>query len=352
MNNKENTLVILTPGFAASEADTTCMPPQQVFVNALKKNDPSLNIIVLAFQYPYKSDSYLWNGIKIISFNGIGKNKFRKIVLWVNVWNTLRKLKHQYNITGILNFWLGECALTGKYFGRLNKIKQFTWLLGQDAKEGNKFFSIIKPRGSELIALSDFIAEQVLINYGITVAHTIPVGIDSSMFSQSPHERGIDVLGAGSLIPLKRYDLFIYGIKELTFHFPKIRAMICGKGPQEKKLQALIRDLSLTGNIILAGELPHGDVIRLMQRSKILLHPSSYEGFGSVCAEALYAGCHVISFCKPMKEQIEQWHVVKTEPEMKQKMLEILQQPHISHKPVTTYAIEDTAGKMMSLFGG
>ena len=345
-----NTLVILTPGFAASESDSTCMPPQQVFVKALKKNDPSLNIVILAFQYPYKEDSYLWNGIKVISFNGIGKSKLGKLVLWLNVWNTLRKLKQQNNIIGILNFWVGECALIGKYFGRLNKIKQFTWILGQDAKKANKFFSLVKPKGSELIALSDFIAEQVLINYGIKVAHTIPVGIDSSMFRQLPIERDIDVLGAGSLIPLKRYELFIYSIKELTFHFPKIRAMICGKGPEQEKLQALINDLSLTGNITLAGELPHQDVIGLMQRSKIFLHPSSYEGFGSVCAEALYAGCQVISFCKPMTQQIEQWHVVKTETEMKEKTLEILQQTHISHKSITTYAIEDTAGKMMSLF--
>ena len=350
MNNRQKALLILTPGFAASEDDSTCLPPQQVFVKALKKNDPELNIIILAFQYPYRKDSYLWNGIKITSFNGKSKNKFKKLVLLLDVWNTLNQLKRENNIIGILNFWLGECALTGSYFGRLNKIKHLTWLLGQDAKEGNKYFSLIKPKGSELIALSDFIAEQVLIKYGITVEQTIPVGVDTSMFHQLQHERDIDVLGAGSLIFLKRYDKFIYSIKELTSHFPKIRARICGYGPEKERLQTLITDLSLTNNITLTGELPHQDVIRLMQRSKVFLHPSSYEGFGSVCAEALFAGCHVISFSKPMKHSIEQWHVVKTSTEMQQKVFEILQDPCVKYKPTTTYAIDDTARQMIRLF--
>ena len=34
------------------------------------------------------------------------------------------------------------------------------------------------------------------------------------------------------------------------------------------------------------------------------------------CLEALYAGCHVISFCKPMNTDFEHWHIVNTEEDM------------------------------------
>ena len=350
MNSRKKTLVILTPGFAASEDDTTCLPSRQVFVKALKKNNPELNIVILAFEYPYRKDSYLWHGINIISFNGKNKRKLRKLLVWLSAWNALRKLRRQNNIIGLLNFWLGECALVGKYFGKLYNLRQYTWLLGQDAKKGNRFFSLVRPKGSELIALSDFIAEQVFINYKIKVAHIIPVGIDISMFQRSDQERDIDVLGAGSFIPLKRYDLFIYIIKELTFYFPKIHTMICGNGPEKEKLQALIDALSLNTNIALAGELPHQEVIRLMQHAKVFLHTSEYEGFGTVCAEALYAGCHVISFVKPMKEDIEHWSIAKTQGEMQQKLVQVLQDPGIEFKPVAVYTIDHIAEKMMALY--
>ena len=53
MNDKQKTFVILTPGFAKDEADSTCIPTQQNFVRALKELYPQLNIIILAFDYPY-----------------------------------------------------------------------------------------------------------------------------------------------------------------------------------------------------------------------------------------------------------------------------------------------------------
>ena len=62
--NPKNTLIILSPGFAANEEDTTCLPPQQVFVKALNRNFPSLQIIILAFQYPRLKSNI--NGLEMI----------------------------------------------------------------------------------------------------------------------------------------------------------------------------------------------------------------------------------------------------------------------------------------------
>ncbi|MDB5148608.1 MAG: hypothetical protein JWQ57_2628, partial [Mucilaginibacter sp.] len=65
---KHKTLIILTPGFPEHEGDSTCIPPQQVFVKALKETQPELNIVVLTFQYPFFSGEYQWHGIRVISF--------------------------------------------------------------------------------------------------------------------------------------------------------------------------------------------------------------------------------------------------------------------------------------------
>ena len=106
----------------------------------------------------------------------------------------------------------------------------------------------------------------------------------------------------------------------------------------------------MQSNILLAGELPHAEVLHTMQRAKIFLHPSSYEGFVIVCIEALCAGADVISFVRPMHTELENWHIVKSKEEMIQKGISILQDQTKEYKSTVPYTIEETAQKMSALF--
>src|SRR5215207_10957946 len=116
MTGVEKTLVILTPGFAKDEADSTCIPTQQNFVTALKKMYPALNIIILALDYPYSRRTYQWFNHTVISFNGRNKGGLSKLLLRRKIFSTLKKINASNNIIGLLSFWWGECALTGKKF--------------------------------------------------------------------------------------------------------------------------------------------------------------------------------------------------------------------------------------------
>jgi glycosyltransferase involved in cell wall biosynthesis len=126
--------------------------------------------------------------------------------------------------------------------------------------------------------------------------------------------------------------------------------MLVGNGPEKEKLRGLINRSGLKETVILTGEISHTDVLKLMQRTKVFLHPSSYEGFSGVCLEALYNGAHVISFCRAMKQDIEQWHIVKSPGEMKQKTLGILQDTATCYKNVNVVTAEETVNKVMTLF--
>jgi glycosyltransferase involved in cell wall biosynthesis len=163
--------------------------------------------------------------------------------------------------------------------------------------------------------------------------------------------RDIDILGAGNLIPLKQYDVFISIIAEVKKTIPGIIAKICGKGPEENSLRSLIAKEGLQDNIILVGERPHTEVLQLMQRSRLFLHCASYEGFGSVCIEALYAGASVVSFNEPMKKKIRHWHIAKTKEDMLKKILELLQDPNPENDIVCPYQMQDSVIKIMQLFG-
>lgn len=127
--------------------------------------------------------------------------------------------------------------------------------------------------------------------------------------------------------------------------------MICGQGPELEKLQGLIIQFDLQQNITLQGERPHEEILLLLQRTKILLHPSNYEGFSGVCLEALYAGAQVISFCKPVNRPVTHWYIAQDVTAMFQKALAILDDPTVDHSPVLVNDMKTSVMAVMQLFG-
>jgi glycosyltransferase involved in cell wall biosynthesis len=350
MANKAKALIILTPGFPENEADSTCIPPQQIFVKALKEVDPAISIIVLTFQYPFFAKQYYWHGIRVISFGNTRNSRVIRRFTGVKVWFELLRLHQEYHIVGLLSFWLGKCAYIGSLFAHKNNLQHYTWLLGQDAKAGNKYFNKAKPTGKSLIALSDFLVKEFYKNYGIEPAHVIPVGIDTALFGSGNPERDIDITGAGNLIPLKQYDVFLEVIAALKISFPAIKAVLCGDGPEREKLKEKAALLGLENNVIFAGRLPHGEVLALMQRSKAFLHTSNYEGFGAVCLEALYAGNQVVSFVKPMDDHIANWHVAGSKNHMVTLLTGKLSAKTTTYNAVLPYPIQANARAMLQIF--
>ena len=349
MKNEQHTLVILTPGFPKDEADSTCLPSQQNFIRAVNINFPGIQIIILSFQYPFASTIYNWHGNRVIVFNGRNRGNFFRRLLWARVKKQLKTIYSENKIVGLLSFWCGECAFIAGGFAKQYNLKHFCWILGQDAKMKNKYVHRVHADG--FISLSDFIQEEFYKNYGIYARHIIPLGIDVNEFALAEKQRDIDILAVGSLIPLKQYGVFLHITAALKKFFPAIKATLCGGGPEYEKLRLLLKQLSLQGNIVLTGETPHAEILDTMQRSRIFLHTSNYEGFGLVCLEALYAGCSVISFVQPMKENIEHWYVVKNKEEMLQQCMELLQNKAYNFKRVLPYQINDTALAVMKLFG-
>jgi glycosyltransferase involved in cell wall biosynthesis len=351
MNNGKKTIVIITPAFPASESETYWVPSQQLLVKALKRNFQDITIIVVSYLYPYSKTVYSWNGIKVISFDGTHRRKLKRPFLLLDMWKILKKIKNENNVIGLFSFWCTEGALVGKWFGKWHKLKHFCWICGQDARKQNWFVKFIRPDSRELVAISDFIAAEFYKNHRVRPQYTIPNGIDEQTFPAADTEiRDIDVLAVGSLIPLKQFDIFISVIQVLKKEFPNIKAALCGDGGEKQNIKALINKFNLSDHISLIDAQAHVEVLKLMQRSKILLHPSAYEGFSTVCLEALYAGAHVISFTKPMKQDIKNWHIVNTKEEMIAKASELLQKPGLPHEKLIVYSINDSARSVRKLF--
>lgn len=350
INIEKKTLVILTPGFAINEADSNCLPLQQHLIRAIREINPQLNIIVLSFQYPFHTKKYSWFNTTIIPFNGKDRGGFYRLLLRKKIINTLKKIHSANPICGLLSFWYGECAAVGKIFADKHDLNHFCWILGQDAKKENKYPKRSRLVSGELVAISDFIQSEFEKNHAIKPAHLILPGINKVFFSSEKKEKDIDIIGVGSLIPLKQYNIFVTVIGMIKKGLPDIKVVLAGDGSEKTKLEELIRNSGLQQTILVTGKLPYEDTLHLMQRAKILLHPSSYEGFVMTCLEALHAGARVISFVKPMNKQIKNWHYVNDVSEMFQKTVHLLSMPPVDHKTVDDFMIETTAIKMMKLF--
>jgi glycosyltransferase involved in cell wall biosynthesis len=350
MTEQRKTLVILSPAFPENEAATYWVPSQQLLVKAMKRNFPHWDFVVLALLYPYHKREYSWHNIQVSSYNGVSYPGPKRLLLWWKVWRKLKKLRREKKLAGILSFWCMESALVGAWFARRYRLPHFCWICGQDARANNRYIKLIRPRAGELVAISDFVAEEFYRNHRILPRHVVPNAIDEEIFpAKMPFVRDIDILGVGALIPLKQFDVLIKITESLRKHIPGIQVRICGIGEERENLVSLINNAGLHNNIQLTGALKHEEVLQLLQRTKLLVHPSAYEGFSTVCLEALYAGAGVVSFVKPMKHDIRNWQIAVSTADMTAMALRFLQ-TNFMHESITIYSMNDIAKDMMHLY--
>jgi len=107
----------------------------------------------------------------------------------------------------------------------------------------------------------------------------------------------------------------------------------------------------LSRHIHFAGEVDHGKLLGLMQRSRVFIHPSSYEGFSTAVNEALYAGCEVLAFTRPMRRGYHHLHIVNNMEELTEQTAFLLANCKAEQRRVLTAPIEETCSRLLALYG-
>jgi len=329
---KKKVIVILTPGFARDEQDTTCIPFLQQYIKTLSDMQPDIELRVIAFQYPFNRGCYNWKGINIYSAGG-NSALYNRLFIWMRVFWKLNQIKKQNDIAVIHSFWLTECTLIGQCFARMNKIKHVAYAIGQDVLKNNKYLKLLNLSNMNVVATSKDIAKRYHELTKCNVIKVIPSGIDVNRVTMLNEQRTIDILGAGALTPLKNYLLFVEIVGALKNEFKTIKASIIGKGEQETLLREKIRKERLEDNVQLIGELSHPDVFSYMCKSKILLHTSSYEGQSTVIMEALAMGVTVVCFDVGRVHEAEKIIVCNDKKEMIMR-LRLLLNSNPDYKPI------------------
>jgi glycosyltransferase involved in cell wall biosynthesis len=336
-------IVILTPGFAADEKDTTAFPSLQLYTKHLFSHYPALNLQIITFHYPFHEGRYRWNGIQVYSLAGKGR-KWYKPILWIKIIMLLFRLKKNSGINVIHSFWLSETVLTGMLFCRLTGTGFLATAMGQDVTAGNKYLRLLCRFTFNLTMISEF-QSQCLEKFRRTAIYkVIPFGIEPSYYRGLATKRDVDVIGVGSLNSIKNYDRFIGVIGILARRLPGIRCRIIGEGLERTRLEKVAAEKGVHKNIFFAGSLPYEEVIKEMGSAKVLLHTATFEGQALVIMEALAAGQYVVTTPVGIATSITSKKLVTgfTIEDLASHTAEFLELPDPDFSPEIHYTMEDT----------
>ncbi|MEJ5262209.1 MAG: glycosyltransferase [Ignavibacterium sp.] len=347
MKNEKN-ILLLTPGFPKDENDYLCIPPLQDFLIKLKKDFPAVNITVAAFQYPFIKSSYKWNEISVFSLGG-RNSKLEKLFVWDGAITLAKYLKEKNQLDVVHSLWFGECALIGNRISSRFNINHICTLMGQDVSSKNIYLKLLNKKKMTIVSLSKNQSELFRKLTGQNVAEEIFWGVNDQQFDFY-NQREIDLLGVGSLISLKNYSAFINVVQRLKKDFPSIKTMIIGDGKLRNKLVQKTIDSGLENNISFAGNIKRSEVFKIMQKSKILLHPSLFEGSGLVFAEALANGMYLVSFNVGYANENEKWFIAKNEDELYLHCKNLLNK-NLSFNPMNIFPIEEPVNRYAKLYG-
>jgi glycosyltransferase involved in cell wall biosynthesis len=138
----------------------------------------------------------------------------------------------------------------------------------------------------------------------------LPNGVDAGLADAvPPTDREVDVVFVGRLIPDKNVDLLLRALARLAADGRPVRGLVVGDGPERRRLEQLRCELGLDSSVTFTGSLVGSDdVLSAMKAAKVLVLPSTREGFGMVVLEANACGVPVITVSSPSNAAAELIH--------------------------------------------
>jgi glycosyltransferase involved in cell wall biosynthesis len=113
---------------------------------------------------------------------------------------------------------------------------------------------------------------------------------------------GADLMvAAGRFVPQKDFGLLVRAVATLAADAPRV--VLLGEGPERPRIERLIRRLRLDDRVECAGLV--ADIRPWLDRARLFLLPSRYEGFPAVVVEALARGVPVVATdCSPALHEL------------------------------------------------
>jgi glycosyltransferase involved in cell wall biosynthesis len=162
------------------------------------------------------------------------------------------------------------------------------------------------PRFADLVeTVSAQNIEPMVRSYGIPREKIFVTGngIEIEKYRYSKEKQQMIVV-LGRLVSYKRVDMAIEIFRRVRERVPDVELVIAGDGPDRKRLMELAKG----EGIKFTGFVPEEEKLRILQRAKILLSCSEFEGFGIVPIEALACGAFPVVSDIPAHREVVGGH--------------------------------------------
>ncbi|MEO1623801.1 MAG: glycosyltransferase [Bacteroidota bacterium] len=337
-------VIWITPGFAADEQDSRCIPPLQLCARHLQASG-RLQLHIIALHYPFKKQTFHWHDIPVYPCY----SSWGRPIIWGRALSHLHRLCSEHSVRALHSFWLSDAALMGHLFQKITSLPHWITLMGQDARPDNRYHRLLRVDRLRTVSLSEYHDNRLFQTTGHRADRIIPWGLPVDKREWVEQPRDIDVLGVGNLIQLKDYETFLRLLVRLRPDRPQLRAVLIGEGPERGRLEEQARAAGLSAHLTFTGSLPREEVLAYMRRSKVFLHPSTYESFGYVFLEALASGMRVVSRRVGWANRSDRWWLGQTEAELASVLAEALD-GFDAPGPAYPCPIEQTASAYLSLY--
>ena len=163
----------------------------------------------------------------------------------------------------------------------------------------------------QLLAISEFTRTRMAIALGISshAIEVLPMTFDAEKFQPAPkahfllkrYQLRLDqpvILTVARLArteQYKGYDQVLHALPAVKHAFPDVRYILGGRGSDRGRVINLIRELGLTDDVILAGDIPDHELCAFYNLCDVCAMPSKSQGFDTVFLEALACGKPVIA---------------------------------------------------------
>lgn len=316
-------LLLITPGFPRDEADDGCIPPMQAYLRRYMELHPAARVRVIATQYPFHRRPYAWHGAEVYPCGGANR-RWAKPLTWLRAMRFAWRLHRAHPLHRVHSLWLGECAWLGQRIARRTGARHVATLQGRDARDELWWWRCVRSGRSAFVVLSDRHAALFKGMTGRDPEAIIGWGVDPRAAAPAA-QRDIDVLFAGSLIPLKHPAELVEIVRRVAEHRPITAVMAGARIPaHDRSIDERVGRTVPKGVITVLGEVPRAEVMRLMARSRVLVHPSSYESQGYVFNEAMLHGMAIVSRAVGIAVPGPRWRVAEDIEGMTAAVLELL----------------------------
>ncbi len=222
-----------------------------------------------------------------------------------------KELDKERNYSIIWSIMASQAGIAASFFKMARSDKKLLLTLQEGDKEEhlkryvfniNFLYKIlIKPwhllpfkKADRITAISSDLKKRALENGVKVPIKIIPNGVDLNLFK--PIKKVIQsdervILTVSRLVKKNGVDDLIKSGKYLNFPF---KILIIGIGPDQKKLEKLVKKLDLEEKVKFVGQVPYEQLPEYYSLADVFVRPSLSEGLGNVFLEAMAVGVPII----------------------------------------------------------